>query len=146
MSGLAQDDCNYQTGGASCLINTLTSSSQPTRAYSTAEQGSDSFIPHLPPCAHRNMHIVCVLYGIREGAPFHRWGEQRCWQRAVKSLFFMWPVVSLWCSHDTVLGGLANATLNIPAGICEVVWLSVSGPSVLWYAAVTLWILLHYLC
>ncbi len=60
MSILAQADCNYQTGWTSRLINTLTSSSQPTRAYSAAKRGSDNFIPHLSPDTH--MHLCVHLY------------------------------------------------------------------------------------
>lgn len=61
MSVLAQADCNYQTGGTSRLINTLRSSSQPTRAYSTAKRGSDNFILHLSPGTHTDMHL-CVCF------------------------------------------------------------------------------------
>lgn len=90
MSGLAQTDCNYLTGGASSLINTLTSSSQPTRVYSTTEQGSDNFIPHLSPCVCKDMHSVriwciCVYaaWHKRGSTPLcteevNRDGEARC--------------------------------------------------------------------
>ena len=87
MSVLAQAECNYQTGGTSRLINTLTSSSQPTRAYSTARRRSDNFIPHLSPGAHTHTHTrtgarVCVrafvrvLPSIQQSPPLlHRGGE-----------------------------------------------------------------------
>lgn len=61
MSAQVQVDCNYQTEGTSRLINMLTSSSHPTRAYSTAKPGSDNFIPHLSPCTHVHLCMyVCI--------------------------------------------------------------------------------------
>lgn len=98
LSVLAQADCNYQTGGTSRLINTLTSRSRLTRAYSTAKRGSDNFIPHLSPGTHTDVHLcvcafVCVLPGAQQGPPLlYRGGEWRCWWRAAK--------LSTFCSWD----------------------------------------------
>ncbi len=144
MSILAQADCNYQTGGTSRLINTLTSSSQQTRAYSTASRGSDDFIPHLSPGTRTDMHLcvrICMCDSQRTTGSTpsarRRWIEMLMESSEVKCLLFVRLVVPSRCLRATVLGAPAKAAPYITVGISQVVWLSVPGPAMLCCASLT---------
>lgn len=116
MSGLARDDCNYQTEGASSPINTLTSSSQPTRAYSTTSKGLTTSSSHLSLCAHKR-HALCSPPSVQRGVNTEMLMESR----EVKGLFFMRAGRTLLMIPCHRAGAPAKAALYITAGTSQVV-------------------------